>query len=146
MLWQKNMLVEEIHCVHWALWNKQNRNCIFLLLQIGLYYRTLMGVVILGKSFTVLSHPNKDMVRRHSCEKMWTFCQNTNKSATIIDIYYIEGRNFKISKDLLQMYTFLSLSSPTFSQISKLFLKKVWSVQIRKIWFADILRLFSCLT
>ena len=43
------------------------------------------------------------------------------------------------------MYTLWSPSSPTFSLIDNLFLKQVWTVQIKKIWFADIFRLFSCL-
>ena len=59
------------------------------------------------------------LVRRHLCEKLWTFCQNSNKFATnhtfIEQIDHIEGRNIKISYDLLLIYTFWSLSSPKLS-------------------------------
>ena len=49
------------------------------------------------------------------------FCQNSN-SSTKINIFleqidHIERRNLHISNDLLQIYTFWSLSSPTFSLI-----------------------------
>ena len=86
-----------------------------------------------------------NLVRGQLFEK----CQNNNKSKTnhtfLEQIDHIEGRKFKIIDDLLHMFTFWYLSSPTFSLIGNLFPKKVRTVQIRKIWFVDIFRLFSCL-
>ena len=80
-------------------------------------------------------HANRaNLVHRHLCEKMWTVCQNSNKSTTnhtfLEEIYLVEGRNFKISNNLQQMYKFMP--------------EKMWTVQIRKIWFADIFRFLSC--
>ena len=59
------------------------------------------------------NHAN--LVREHLCEQIWTFCQNSNKSISnhtfFEQIDCIDGRNFKISNDLIQMV----LSSPIFS-------------------------------
>ena len=76
-------------------------------------------------------------------------CEHFVKSGTnhtfLEQIDHIEGRNFKISNDLLQIYTFWSLSLPRWSYIGNLLFQIVWTVQIRKIWFVDIFRFFSCL-
>ena len=56
---------------------------------------------------------------QHLYKELWTFCQKSNKTATnhtfLEQIEHVEMRNLKISNVLFQMYTFWSISSPTFS-------------------------------
>ena len=83
-----------------------------------------------------------NLVRRHVCEKICTSCQNSNTYTTnhtfLVQIDHIEGINYKVSKDFLQMYgLFLHPHSHKLAIYSK---KSVDSSNQENLFF----RLLSC--